>query len=154
MTDHDRATAIPHPCVLVVEDELLIAMALEGVLAGAGYGVVGLCPDVASALSLLRAREVDAALLDINLGGEKVFPVADALAVRGIPFVFLTGYGKTNLPDRHAGRPTVTKPYRPQELLAALRAVAGTAISPGRIGAGGNATGPDHELQRAGILPL
>src|SRR4051812_36415564 len=90
--------------VLVVEDETLIAMMIEDLLADMGCIVVGAAATIAQALALLAdpAFQIDGALLDVNLGGEKVFPVADALAQRAIPFVFATGYGKDALEPRHA----------------------------------------------------
>jgi CheY-like chemotaxis protein len=85
--------------VLVVEDEYLIADAMERGLRGAGAIVLGPVPTVEKALELLEGeREVDGAVLDINLAGRKVFPVADALAARGIRFLFATGYDAADVP--------------------------------------------------------
>jgi DNA-binding response OmpR family regulator len=111
--------------VLVVEDEALIAMDLGATLRRAGCRVVGPAPGIEQALRTIAAEEADVALLDVNLGGEEIFPVADELARRGIPFVFLTGYGRDALPERFRDRPTSPKPYSAKPLLAKLAAVAG-----------------------------
>ena len=106
--------------VLLVEDESLLVMVLEDMLPELGYEVVASAHSVASALEALEADEPDMAILDVNLGGTRSFPVADALAIRGIPFVFASGYGESILPDRHSHAPLVPKPYGRQELATAL----------------------------------
>jgi len=111
--------------VLVVEDEALIAMDLGAALRRAGCRVVGPAPGIEQALRTIATEEADVALLDVNLGGEEIFPVADELARRGIPFVFLTGYGRDALPERFRDRPTSPKPYSAKPLLAQLAAAAG-----------------------------
>jgi CheY-like chemotaxis protein len=109
--------------VLVVEDEMLVAMMIEDMLAEFGCIVVGAASRVGQALKLLEeADEIDGAVLDVNLAGEKVFPVAEALDARGIPFVFSTGYGTAGLPDHFRNRLTLQKPYRPEDLEGALAA--------------------------------
>jgi CheY-like chemotaxis protein len=81
------------PRVLLVEDEALVAMMMEDVLADLGWEVAGTFGDVKPALDWLAAHDdLDAAVLDINLGAEMVFPIAEALKARGTPFTFLTGY--------------------------------------------------------------
>ena len=111
--------------VLVVEDEALVAMLIEDALLDLGCVVIGPAPGVADALRLLEDEAIDAALLDINLSGEMVFPVADRLAADGVPFVFSTGYGTAGLADHHRDRPVLQKPYNPAKLEAALSAVLG-----------------------------
>ena len=111
--------------VLLVEDEALIALDLGAALRKAGCRVVGPAPGVEQALRVIAAEEADVALLDVNLGGEEIFPVADELARRGIPFVFLTGYGRDALPERFRDRPTSPKPYSAKPLLVQLGTVAG-----------------------------
>ncbi len=107
--------------ILVVEDELMIAMLVDDVLKEAGCDVVGPMPRLAPALQAATSEaRLDAALLDINLAGELVSPVADRLIERGVPFVFLTGYGWHMLPERFHSRPLVTKPCRQDILLATL----------------------------------
>ena len=114
----DRA----RPRVLVVEDELMVAMGLELVLADAGYEVVGPLGRLDDALAAARVEEVDFALLDVNLRGAEVYPVADVLSGRGIPFTFLTGYGREALPARHAGGSILSKPFEASKLRATVAA--------------------------------
>src|SRR4029078_2691283 len=83
--------------VLVVEDEMIVAWVLEDMLADLGCAVIGPAARVKQALAMIDAEAVDAALLDVNLNGQKSYPVADALAARGVPFIFATGYEKDRL---------------------------------------------------------
>ena len=106
--------------VLVVEDEALIAMDVEAALNEEGCRVLGPGASVADAMALLDGELPDCALLDINLGIEKVFPVADRLADAGVPFAFVTGYSAMNIPDRHRNRPLLLKPYLRETLLSVL----------------------------------
>jgi len=106
--------------ILVVEDEALIAMLLEAALEDAGCVVVGPYDRLSDALEAARRDDFDAALLDVNLGGEKVFPVAELLAERNIPFMLLSGYGENATPAEHAGWPTHGKPFNTDELLVAI----------------------------------
>ena len=100
--------------VLIVEDEIIVALFLEDLLADFGYEVAG----VVSHLDEAMARDVDydLAVLDVHINGRPVFDFADTLAARGTPFVFATGYGPRGIPDRYAGRPVVQKPFQPEEL--------------------------------------
>lgn len=107
--------------VLVVEDEMLVAIALEDHLTGLGCEVLGPVATVADALDLLGEASVDVAVLDVNLGGEAVFPVAEHLAGRAVPFVFATAYGVAGLPEGYLGRPLLEKPYAEAALEDALR---------------------------------
>ena len=95
MTDASHAT----PRLLVVEDEYLIRMLLEDMLADLGYDVAAAVGTIAEASELAANGDFDAAILDVNLDGQEIFPVADILAKRGLPFVFVTGYGERSLPD-------------------------------------------------------
>jgi CheY-like chemotaxis protein len=103
--------------ILVVEDEMMAAMMLETLLDDAGGIVVGPVSSVANALALIATKPIDGAILDVNLGGEFVYPVADALAERGTPFVFITGYGKTAIDVRRYAVPVVPKPYEDDGLV-------------------------------------
>jgi ActR/RegA family two-component response regulator len=107
-----RADALRGRRLLVVEDEYLIAAALERALEDRGAEVVGPAGSVEGALRLVEAEgdRLDGAVLDINLRDERVYPVADALAARGVPFVFLTGYDAQVIPDTYAGVPRSEKP--------------------------------------------
>ncbi len=93
----------------------------------AGYEVAGVAQSVDAALTTLSDRPVHAALLDVNLRGELVFAVADALAERGVPFVFVTGQPASSIPETHRHRPLVPKPYYDAALCAALCAVIATS---------------------------
>jgi CheY-like chemotaxis protein len=102
--------------LLVVEDEALVAMALEDMLGDFGCVVVDVAGTLARGVALAEKLAIDGAILDINLGGEKVFPVAERLAGRGVPFVFCTGYGCAGLPADFATAPTLAKPYNQGQL--------------------------------------
>ena len=108
--------------ILVVEDEAMVAMMVEDMLLDLGCVVVGIAGTVEKAVAMIGAGELalDGAVLDINLGGEKVFPVADALTARHVPFIFATGYGTEGVDRRYVGRPTLTKPFRFRTLELAL----------------------------------
>ncbi|MGA3342790.1 MAG: response regulator [Methylocella sp.] len=97
--------------VLVVEDETMVAWLLKDMLADLGCAVVGPATHVNQALAMLDAETIDAAVLDINLNGQKSYPVADALAARGVPFVFSTGYNKDSLPNSYQSFPVLQKPF-------------------------------------------
>jgi CheY-like chemotaxis protein len=99
--------------ILVVDDETLIAMLLEDMLLDLGCNVVGPAGAVAPAIALIEAndRMLDGALLDINLRGELVYPVADALKARDVPFVFVTGYASHGIDPRYAAVPALGKPF-------------------------------------------
>ena len=107
--------------VLVVEDEVLVAALLEDRLEAMGCHVVGPATAIEDALELLKTEEIDAAVLDVNIGGQKVFPVADALAAKDIPFLFATAYGAAGVADRHNRRAVLDKPYHERALEHALR---------------------------------
>ena len=101
----------PRCRVLVVEDEAIIAMLVEDMVLEFGSEVVGPVAKLDDALELARFAELDAAILDINVGGSVVFPVADILSERGIPFIFATGYGARGLPPRYQDSQTLPKPF-------------------------------------------
>jgi DNA-binding response OmpR family regulator len=109
--------------VLVVEDEVLIGMMLQDMLSDFGCEVVGPIIRLAPALEAAQREQVDFAILDVNLAGEAVFPVADALNSRKIPIVFSTGYGTSDLEGRYKEFPTLAKPYDVDELRRVLSTV-------------------------------
>lgn len=106
--------------VLVVEDEALVAMNLEDMLADFGCVVSGVACTLSEALAEAKDVEIDAAILDVNLGGQMVYPVADLLTRRGIPFVFSTAYGSSELLDRYPQARLLQKPYQPGALAQVL----------------------------------
>ncbi|MGO9485857.1 MAG: hypothetical protein ACLPX9_14925 [Rhodomicrobium sp.] len=102
--------------ILVVEDEFLLALEVEAVLIGFGCAVIGPFAKLAKALGAARSTPVDGAVLDINLNGEMVFPLAEFLDSQGVPFVFLTGYVTPCLPERFRGFRRLQKPLRAETL--------------------------------------
>jgi CheY-like chemotaxis protein len=103
--------------LLVVEDEALVAMLIEDILLDLDCVVIGPVGTVAQALALLHREEIDGALLDVNLGGgERSYPVADALAARDVPFVFVTGYGEDGVEGCYAPVTVLQKPFDPRRL--------------------------------------
>lgn len=109
--------------VLVVEDEYLVAALIEDILVSAGCVVTGPIPRLSEALAAANHDTYDAALLDINLGGELIDPVAEALSARNVPFVFVTADRSPVSSDKFAERPLVRKPFSRADLLAALSAL-------------------------------
>jgi DNA-binding response OmpR family regulator len=109
----------PTPQVLLVEDEMMLMMMVEDLLLAEGYHVVT-AGRLQPAIDTAQARELDAAILDINLGGESAMPLADALRDRGVPFMFASGYGTSILPERYKDCTMLQKPYLPNDLLRAL----------------------------------
>jgi DNA-binding response OmpR family regulator len=106
--------------VLVVEDEYLVASLIEEMLQLAGCVVCGPVPRLAQAVDAANNEACDVAVLDINLAGQWSYPVAEVLARRNVPFVFVTGYGANAMPAEFAGRPRLHKPFKLNELLTAL----------------------------------
>jgi len=117
--------------VLIVEDESLIAMLIEDHLLEFGYEVEPAVATVKEALARIDRGGVDLALLDVNLGGTMSFPVAEALRRRGIPFLFLTGYGRAGLPSEYADCLVLQKPFRRKDLEAHLQQLQDTRRSQG-----------------------
>ena len=111
----------PRCRVLVVEDEAMIAMLVEDMVHDFGSEVVGPVARLDQAISLARSAALDAAILDIKVGGSVVFPVADIRGERGIPVFFATGYAAAGLPARFRDSPVLPKPFSDQSLRAALR---------------------------------
>ena len=110
-----NATSAPAR-ILVVEDEYLIRMLLEDMLADLGHTVAAAVGTIAEAKDLAASGDFDCAVLDVNLDGEQIFPVADILIERGMPFVFVTGYGENSLPEPYRGRPALQKPFQAERL--------------------------------------
>ena len=108
--------------VLLVEDETLVAMLLEDMIGDLGGTVVGAASRVSRALEIVNdpACSIDVGLLDVNLGGEDAFPIATALAERGVPFAFSTGYGNAGLPEHWRSRPTLQKPFTQEQVQSVL----------------------------------
>ncbi|WP_323768737.1 response regulator [Marinovum sp.] len=109
------------PAVLIVDDEFLLAYDLTEEVEAAGYGVVGPAHSVASALDLIEAERTDCAILDVNLGKETSYPIAEELAARGIPFTFITGYEIRQLDASFREAPLLCKPVQTHALHAKLQ---------------------------------
>lgn len=112
--------------VLVVEDEAAISLLLEDMLMDLGCEIVGPAARLASALAMVEAETFDLAILDVNVAGEPIYPAAAALAQRGVPFVFSTGYGSAGIQEPYRDRPVLQKPFGQHNLqrtlIQALRA--------------------------------
>ena len=120
MNDSGQTPQIKGLRVLVVEDEALVALQLEDLLIEQGCIVVGPAARVGQALKLLNEQPVDAAVLELNIAGELVYPVADELTKRGLPYIFATGYGTSGLTEPYRGQRVVEKPFARRELLHAM----------------------------------
>jgi CheY-like chemotaxis protein len=106
--------------ILVIEDEFFIALDISSILEQAGLVVIGPAANVADALEAIGSEEIDGALLDAHLAGEPVGRVADALKARAIPFAFVSGYGREQLPAAYQDAQLVKKPFTGRDLLAAI----------------------------------
>ena len=105
------------PRVLVAEDELLIALLIEEDLRRSGFFIIGPFADLEEAEWTASTAEIDVAVLDINMNGHVSFQIADRLSTRGIPFVFLSGYGPASVPQRYRNAPMIAKPHDPRLLV-------------------------------------
>jgi two-component SAPR family response regulator len=109
--------------VLVVEDEAIISFLLEDMLGELGASDVRHAGNVKTALEYLKTHKPDLAVLDVNLGGERVYPVAERLAELGVRFVFTTGYGKSGMDPRWQNHAVAQKPFTAESLTATLKTV-------------------------------
>ena len=110
--------------VLVVEDELLLGILLESMLTELGHEVATIAAQVSNALTAVESEIFDLAILDVRLQGESIVPVADALAAKGLPFIFATGYGRNGLPEAYRSKTVLQKPFSQSDLQRALESVA------------------------------
>jgi CheY-like chemotaxis protein len=106
--------------ILVVEDDFLVAKLLAEILESVGWQVVGPVAQLATALDTAASEAFDAAVLDVNLGDQTVYPVAEVLDARGVPFVFVTASGREALPRLFCGRPHLGKPFAPGKLIGTV----------------------------------
>jgi CheY-like chemotaxis protein len=118
------------PRVLIVEDEMMIAIMLEDMLDDLGCIVAGVACKPDEALAMIADGPLDAAILDVNLNGAHSFDIAAELTERSVPFMFSTGYGAINLDERYRSRPVLQKPFRQEELQSALEAVLAKQLRP------------------------
>src|SRR3954464_1736430 len=115
------------PRVLVVEDEMTVAMLIEDMVAELAYDVAAVVPRLDDAMRLLDSDSFDLAMLDVHLNGKTVFPFAAELEARDIPFLFATAYGARGIPEEFRGHPVLQKPFGPVELRRALMDLSGRA---------------------------
>jgi DNA-binding response OmpR family regulator len=116
------------PRILVVEDDYLIASLLADVLEAAGWQVIGPVGQLTEAVDTATHAGFDVAVLDVNLGGEAVYPVAAVLDERNVPFVFLTGYGADTLMQPFCERPRLGKPFKIDQLIGAVKRLVPSAV--------------------------
>ncbi len=117
----DLSSELQGLSVFVVEDEALVALNLEDMLIDLGCIIVGPAMRVAKAREMLAdALQADVAILDVNVAGELVFPVAEELATKGIPIIFATGYGQAGLPEAWHGNTILQKPYTMDDVSGSL----------------------------------
>lgn len=119
---------------LIVEDEALLALELDEVLRSAGFNVVGPFGNLAKALQAAKCESIDIAILDTNLNGEMVYPVASELALRGVPFLFLTGYDSSNLPEHFRPTPRMSKPFDHLHLIDQVKSIMSKQRSGSAVG--------------------
>jgi len=118
--------------VLVVEDEMMIAMLIEDMLDEFGCKLVGPATNVPRALELIGKESIAVAVLDLNLDGKDTYAIADALQRKNVPFIFATGYGSTGLRQEYGNRPVLPKPFQARDLEAALtEALNGSNVAAG-----------------------
>ena len=117
MTDHAQLARLR---VLVVEDEMMVSMLIEDMLTDLGCVVVGPAARLDEAIELAKASELDCAVLDVNLAGQPIYPLADILRELGKPFAFATGYGDAGLREADRGSPVLQKPFREGDLARVL----------------------------------
>jgi CheY-like chemotaxis protein len=134
MTKYSGAVMVPtsktgaRNRVLVVEDEAMIRLLLGDMLSDLGYTMAAEAGRLDEALAAAKDGDFDIAILDVNLDGQPITPVADLLAERGVPFVFVSGYARRGIPEGHSTTPLLQKPFQADGLARALAAAA--AIKP------------------------
>jgi CheY-like chemotaxis protein len=115
------------PRILVVEDEMTVAMLIEDMVNELSYEIAGVAPRLEDAMRLLDSDDFDVALLDVHLGGKTVYSFAAELDKRGIPYLFATAYGGRAIPEQFQDRLVLEKPFGPLELGRALMSLTGRA---------------------------
>lgn len=109
--------------ILVIEDSPVVAPFAADVLGDLGCSVVGPAPNMAAARELLDGEDFNAAILDVHIRGERVFPLCDLLAAKGVPFVLTSGYADWQMPEKWQDRPRLQKPYAIHQVEEALNAL-------------------------------
>jgi DNA-binding NtrC family response regulator len=106
--------------VLVLEDDMLVAMLVEDTLQDHECVILGPVESLEEGLEIARNRKVDAAVMDVNIGGEKVYEIAEILEARGVPFILISGYGPGAVPEAHPNWQICSKPFRAEEMMELL----------------------------------
>jgi CheY-like chemotaxis protein len=106
----------PRRSILLVEDEVMIRMMVADMLEELGYTIAGEAGDIDEAIRLVQSTDFDLAILDVNVNGKVISPVAEAVQLRNLPFVFATGYGAQGLPEKFRDRPALEKPFQMETL--------------------------------------
>jgi CheY-like chemotaxis protein len=109
--------------ILLVEDEVMIRMMVADMLEELGYSIAGEAGDIDEGVRLVQSSDFDIAILDVNVNGKVITPVAEAVELRGLPFVFATGYGVQGLPEKFRDRPTLQKPFQIETLARTIEMV-------------------------------
>jgi CheY-like chemotaxis protein len=118
-------TPEPRFSVLIVEDEAMIRMMVADMLEDIGYHVAGEAASIEEAMQLARSAQFDVAVLDVNLNGKSIEPVADVIDSRKLPLIFASGYGVSGLPEKFRDRPALQKPFQMEALQNMLETVLG-----------------------------
>jgi CheY-like chemotaxis protein len=114
--------------VFLVEDEVMIRMMVADMLEELGYSIAAEAGDIGDALKLAQSVEFDLAILDVNVNGKVISPVADLIAARNRPFIFATGYGSSGLPPEYRDRPALQKPFQIETLARTIDLALATPV--------------------------
>jgi DNA-binding response OmpR family regulator len=117
------ATRTSGGSIFLVEDEVMIRMMVADMLGELGYNIAAEAGDVSEAVKLAQSIEFDLAILDVNVNGKVISPVADLIAARNRPFIFATGYGSSGLPPEYRDRPALQKPFQIETLARMIDSV-------------------------------
>lgn len=115
-------TSAARRSVLLVEDEVMIRMMVADMLEEIGYIIAAESGDIDDAVRLVQTTDFDIAILDVNVNGKVITPVAEAVQLRGLPFIFATGYGAQGLPEKFRDRPALQKPFQIETLARTIEA--------------------------------
>ena len=108
--------------IFLVEDEVMIRMMVADMLEEIGYVIAAEAGDIDDAVRLVQVTDFDIAILDVNVNGRVITPVAEAVQLRGLPFIFATGYGAQGLPEKFRDRPALQKPFQIETLARTIEA--------------------------------
>ena len=117
------STRLPRGSVFLVEDEVMIRMMVADMLEELGYSVAAEAGEINESMRLAQSTDFDLAILDVNVNGKVITPVAEAVQLRGLPFVFATGYGAQGLPEKFRDRTTIQKPFQIETLARTIEIV-------------------------------